>query len=88
MGKIALSDMLDYVATELLTAQQKALSRGHAVMQFSECEISCAVELEKEGSGGIKVWVLEVTGGAKKTEQNTITVKFNSIPNQPVLAVD
>lgn len=83
--RIALSDLIDYVATALTQAQQKAQQRGQAVMQFSECQIECAVEVEKEGGGGIKVWILELRGGAKKTEHNTITVRFSSIPDRPVV---
>ena len=81
--RIALSDLIEYVAASLIQAQEKAQQRGQAVMQFSECEIECAVEVEKEGGGGIKVWILELRGGAKKTEHNTISVKFSPIPGAP-----
>lgn len=75
--------MLAYVATQLLEAQRNAQARGQAVMQFTECEIECAVQVEKETGGGLKVWILELTGGKKKTEQNTITVRFSAIEGQP-----
>ena len=84
--RIGLSDLIEHVATALIEAQKKAQQRAQAVMRFSECQIQCAVEVEKEAGGGIKVWILELKGGAKKTEHNTITVKFSSIPHEPVEA--
>ena len=57
-------------------------------MRFNECQIECAVEIEKQGGGGIKVWILELTGGAKKAEHNTITVKFSAIPDLQVDAME
>jgi hypothetical protein len=85
--KIQLSEMLDHISLELLEAQKKATARGQATMQFSECEIEFAVETTKEAEGGIKVWISELKAGAKKTDSNTIRIKFSSIPDKPVQAV-
>lgn len=49
-------------------------------MQFAECELEMAIEVEKNGSGGINVWVVQLGGGAKKTDSNTIRVTFKAIP--------
>ena len=84
--KIELSEVIDHVSSELLKAQEKANARGQATMQFSECEVEFAVETTKEAGGGIKVWLLDLKGGAKKTDKNTIRVKFDSIPEVAIQA--
>ncbi len=85
--KIQLSEMLDHISLELLEAQKKAAKRGQATMQFLECEIEFAVETTKEVGGGIRVWISELNAGAKKTDSNTVRIKFGSIPEIPVQAV-
>lgn len=84
--KIQLSEMLDHISLELLEAQKKAEQRGQATMQFSECEMEFAVETTKEAGGGIKVWISELKAGAKKTDSNTVRIKFGNIPDFPVQA--
>ena len=84
--KIQLSEMLDHISLELLEAQKKANDRGQSTMQFSECEIEFAVETTKEGGGGIKVWISELKAGAKKTDSNTVRIKFTSIPGISIQA--
>jgi len=85
--KIQLSEMLDHISLELLEAQRKAHERGQATMQFSECEIEFAVETTKEAGVGIRVWISELKAGAKKTDSNTVRIKFSSIPGNSVQAV-
>jgi hypothetical protein len=84
--KIKLSEMLDQISLELLEAQKKAVERGQPTMQFSECEIEFAVETAKEAGGGIKVWIAELKAGAKKTDSNTVRIKFGNIPDSPIQA--
>jgi hypothetical protein len=55
-------------------------------MQFGECEIEFAIETEKSGSGGVQVWVLELGGEVKRSEVNTIRIKFTSNPERVVTA--
>jgi hypothetical protein len=81
-SKIRLSELLEHISEELITANEKAGKRGTATMQFHECEIEFAVETEKEGGGGVRLWVLDLKGGAKKTDSNTVRIKFSSIPGQ------
>lgn len=45
-------------------------------MRFQECEIELAIEAEKEGEAGLKVWAMKLGGSLKKTESNTIKVKY------------
>lgn len=81
-----LAEVLTNVAEELLKAQKTANERGVAVMQFEECEVEFAVEFSVEGSGGVNIYVLDLSGGGSRTETNTIRVKFNSIPNKVIQA--
>jgi hypothetical protein len=83
-NKIPLSEVLEHVAGELVEADRKARARGFEVMQFGECEIEFAIETEKSGSGGVQVWVLELGGEIKRSEVNTIRIKFTSNPQHPV----
>lgn len=85
--QIALSDVLDHISNELLQADSRARQRGKATMQFAECELEFAVNLEKSGKAGIKVWVLNLGGGIKKTESNIVRIKFSSIEDQVIQAV-
>ena len=84
--RIPLADVLANITDELLKAQQNATKRGLAVMQFEECELEFAVELSVEGSGGVNVWVLDLSGGGSRTESNTVKIKFKSIPDKVIQA--
>ena len=48
-------------------------------MQFEECELEMAVEIELSGEAKTNVWVFKLGGGVKKTDANTITVKFKRL---------
>ncbi|MEH8018355.1 hypothetical protein MN202_14025 [Rheinheimera muenzenbergensis] len=76
---IPLSEILQHISNELKSAHLSAEKTGGATMQFEECEIEFAVKAEKDASGGIKVWILNLSGGEKKTDANTIKVKFKKI---------
>jgi hypothetical protein len=78
-GRVELADLIDRVAEQLLAAEQRAAQRSDRVMRFTECELEMAISIETGGEGGIKVWVLELGGSRKKTDSNTITVKFRSL---------
>ena len=79
--KIPLSDVLGNITEELIKADSKAEERGFAAMKnFTECEIEFAIEAEKEVGGGVRVWVLELGGKAKRSNVNTIRIKFTANP--------
>ena len=77
--RIPLSDVLANIATEIRKAHEKATSEEHPVMKFQECELEFAVDLEQNASGGIQVWVINLTGGAKRTDSNTVKVKYTAM---------
>jgi Trypsin-co-occurring domain 2 len=84
--QIPLADLLSHITDQLVLADTAARARGKATMQFEECELEFAVKIEGDAKAGIKVWVLELGGGVKKSDSNTIRVKFKSIPGQPIQA--
>lgn len=84
--QIALSEILAEISSELDKAHQKALLSGIATMQFEECEVELAVIAEKNANGGLKVWLLDIGAGAKKTDSNTIKLKFSKIGSSPIQA--
>jgi hypothetical protein len=80
MSGVRLAELINEVASELLRAEELAEGRNQEpVFRFEECEIEVAISVEKEGKAGIRVWVLELGGGAKKTDANTVTVKFTRV---------
>ena len=65
---------------------QRAKARGFAPMRFAEFEAEFAIEASDEGQAGVRVWVLEVGGNVKRSETNTLRIKFAANPDEPVIA--
>ncbi|MBV8771177.1 MAG: hypothetical protein JO166_02435 [Deltaproteobacteria bacterium] len=86
-NKIPLSDVLQNITEELAKADKAARERGSAVMQFTDCELDFAIEAERQGNAGVKLWVLDVGGEVKRSESNTIKLKFSSLSNNPIQAI-
>jgi hypothetical protein len=74
--EIELAELIDHVADQLVKAELLATKRTEHPMQFETCEIEMAVRFEKSGKGGVKVWVLELGGGATSESSNRITATF------------
>lgn len=83
--KIPLSEVLEHISNELWKANERASESGRATMQFSECEIEFAIETESKAETGIKVYFVNLGGGLKRSETNSIRIKFGSTPNTPIL---
>jgi hypothetical protein len=86
-NRFPLSDLIDVVTNELRIASSNAAAQGSQIMQFAECELEMAIDVEKNGSGGINVWVVQLGGGAKKTDSNTIRVTFKALPDTAMVFV-
>jgi hypothetical protein len=85
-NKITVSEMLAEISSELNKAHKSAAEQGIATMQFEGCEIELAVKADKDISGHLKVWLLDIGAGAKKTESNTIKLKFSRINSNLIQA--
>lgn len=85
LDKIVLSEVLEHISSELWEVNERAIKSGRATMQFSECEIEFAIETEGKAETGIKVYVVNLGGGVKRSETNRIKIKFGSIPNAPIV---
>jgi L,D-peptidoglycan transpeptidase YkuD (ErfK/YbiS/YcfS/YnhG family) len=82
--KLAIADYLAAIASELLKAQAAARQRGVSVMQFAECEIEFAVEVEGAGESGIEMYVVKLGGSVtKRQKSNTNTVGNGGVKLNP-----
>lgn len=81
--RIPLSEMISQVTAEIRKAHERATAGNDAVMQFEECEFEFAVEAEITAEGGIHVWILNLGGGAKKTDSNTVRIKYGKLADGP-----
>jgi Trypsin-co-occurring domain 2 len=84
--RIPLAEVLNYVSAELWQAHTAATERGNALMQFHECELEFALDVEVNAEGGFHVWVMKLGGGAKRTESNTIKIKYTALEGNRVVA--
>ena len=86
-NRIQLAELLNFVSEQVRAADERAKSdRNEPVMKFMECEIDCAIDIEMKADGGIHVWVVNLGGGAKRTESNTIKVKYSALPQEFIAA--
>lgn len=79
MDRIPLSQLIEVVSAELRKAESQASRRTDHIMQFEECELEMAVEVETGGQGELNIWVFKLGGDRKKTDSNTIRVKFKRL---------
>jgi hypothetical protein len=82
--KIPLAELVGAVTGQLREAQENARKRGFAAMIFDECEFEFGIEAEADEHGGFHVWVIELGGGVKRTETNSIRITFKSNPEYPI----
>ncbi|HET6387134.1 MAG TPA: trypco2 family protein [Armatimonadota bacterium] len=82
-----LAELVEFVSRELRKVDEKLLQSGKdPVMRFLECEIDCAIDVEVKGEGGLHVWVVNLGAGAKRSETNTIKVKYSALPSTDLVA--
>lgn len=82
--RIPLSRVLDMVNAEIRRADETARSAGHApVMAFEGCELEFAVDIETKADGKVGIWVMKLGGSAKKTDSNTITIRYRALSGTP-----
>ncbi|WP_321905762.1 trypco2 family protein [Paraburkholderia tropica] len=74
--RIPLSQVLQKISLEMREADSKAREGGKAVMRFAECELEFAIELEAKGKAGVEVWIARLGGSIKRTEANTLRIKY------------
>jgi len=92
--RVPLSKVLDLVTSEILLAHKNATAAGHQpVMKFEGCELEFGIDVEAKAEGGFHVWVMKLGGGVKRTESNTIKIRYTALvgapqPGQLVAAVE
>lgn len=89
-NRVPLSTILEMVTSETLKVHEAAGKAGHhPVMQFRDCELDFAIDIETkgEGEGKFDVWVAKLGAGVKRTESNTIKVRYTAREGQPQVAL-
>ncbi|HEU0021281.1 MAG TPA: trypco2 family protein [Dehalococcoidia bacterium] len=81
MADIPLAELIEEVTSQLRSAARKAENKEH-VMQFAECEIEVGFEAERNTDGKLDLKVFSLGHSRKKSESNTIKVKFVSIDDK------
>jgi hypothetical protein len=77
--RIPLSEVLNVINAEIQEAHHAAQEAGHtAVMRFVDCELEFAVDVEAKAGGGFHIWVLKLGGSAKRSESNTIKIRYKA----------
>ena len=77
--KVPLSQVLDVINAEIRQAHANATKAGHtAVRRFLGCELEFAIDIEAKADGGFQIWVMKLSGEVKRTESNTIKIRYES----------
>ena len=84
--EIKLADLLSHISDQLMEADQRSRRSGKATMQFEECELEFAAKIEGNAKAGINISVLKLGGGIKKSDSNTIRIKFKSLEGMTLQA--
>jgi hypothetical protein len=85
--KIPLAEVLGMIRDQLNEANDAALRSERPVMIFDECEVEFAVDVEYDAALKAKVLTfISLGGGAKKSDSNTVKVKFKAFDNKGTLA--
>jgi hypothetical protein len=83
--KFPLAETLLRISAEIEKANRMAIQRGE-VMQFEECEIEFGFEIEKEGNTGLDIKIFNFGGSIKKSDTNTVKIKYKSIKGSAKVA--
>lgn len=80
--------MVEAVKEELEKAAERAREQQNAIMKSTDCEFVFAIETETDASGKVTIWALELDGGVKLTESNTVTNKYGPLGKKIMPAND
>lgn len=81
-GGIGLGDLISRTAAEIRKARDAA-PKDDAVLTLTDCELELAVTVGAEVGGGIKVWLIDVSGKAKAEQVSRIKLKFGPAGSKP-----
>lgn len=81
--RIPLAELLEDITSELRQAHEKAMAGRNPVMRFQECDLEFAIDVEAKAEGGFHIWVVNLGGGVKRTESNTIKIKYSALDGPP-----
>jgi hypothetical protein len=84
--KMELSAVLGMVRQELIKANDAAFAAGNPVMVFDECEVEFGVSLEEDIGVGFKLYFVELSAKQKKSDSNTVKVKYRALEARGLVA--
>jgi hypothetical protein len=82
IDKLPLSQLIELVTEELRRAARQAQEREDPIMQFEECQLEIAVEVEMKIGGGINIYAFTLGGERTKTNSNTVTITFKRLEDR------
>jgi hypothetical protein len=88
--RIQLSEVLKMVGAEIRRAHRSATdkhSEDKPVMRFRDCELEFAIEIEAKGEGKFDIWVAKIGTGVKRTESNSIKIRYSALEDNPQVAI-
>jgi hypothetical protein len=82
-SRVPLAELLEDITSELRQIHKKAMAGRNPIMRFQECELEFAIDVEDKVEGGFHIWVVKLGGGVKRTESNTIKIKYSALSGPP-----
>ena len=76
---VSLTELVQDVARQLRELKKQQPPPGEAVIGFKECEVELSVGATVEVGGGIKFWVLEVSGKGSTSATHKIKLTFSAL---------
>ncbi len=78
---IGLQQVLAQIRKDLL-ASEKSVGKDEALLKVKSVEVDLTVVTKKEGSAGVKLWVVNI--GGKYDKELTHTIKVNLVPKREI----
>lgn len=83
-NSIGLSELIQQVKKELL-AQSPDMETDIPIFAVDSVELELQVTVKKEAKGGIKIYVLEMGGGASRDDVQKVKLKLSPLLNKEQL---
>ena len=76
--KVELADLVDYVAEQLVEAENRASKRANHVLVLQECELEMSVTVSKDSQLGLRVYVVQLGGRRSDKSLHRVAVKLRA----------
>lgn len=79
-----LAQLIETTANELRAVRDKG--EKDAVIQFTGCELELAVTVSAEAGGGVKFWLVDLSGKGKAETVSKVKLSFGPLPGSVIAA--